>query len=328
MKVLSIVVPTYNMEMYLDRCLSSLLVGDKELDNLEILVINDGSKDKSSEIAHRYADKYPQTFIVVDKENGNYGSCVNKGIELATGKYFRILDADDWMDTPVLSQFIALLTTCDADIVATQYKTYFSETNVIVSSFDNGKEIGKQYLTTEKGLRPEKWLRMHQVTFKLQLLRDSGTRLQHGISYTDTEFCYFPSKRAKSVMFVDLCLYQYFAYREGSTISLGSRIKSLNDIEKVAVRLLEDYKESQDSENVHLLFQPVKCASEFLMQTALLDCEFSPEIKQYLNRITPYIKTDSRLKEYFMGIRYIKLWLRYRIPYRGSIMKLYHKVTK
>ena len=94
-KVLSIIIPTYNMENYLHKCLDSLLVEDKNLrDALEVLVIIDGSKDRSSEIGHEYEEKYPGVFRVIDKENGNYGSCINRGLKEATGKYVKILDAN------------------------------------------------------------------------------------------------------------------------------------------------------------------------------------------------------------------------------------------
>lgn len=88
-KLITIVIPTYNMEKYLDKCLTSLIVPDEYMELLEVLVVNDGSKDNSSAIAHRYEDKYPQTFRVIDKENGNYGSYVNRGLKEAAGKYIK-----------------------------------------------------------------------------------------------------------------------------------------------------------------------------------------------------------------------------------------------
>ena len=93
-KLLTIIVPTYNMEAYLDKCLTSLIVGEsgeEQMCMLEVLVINDGSTDDSSAIAHRYEERYPQTFKVIDKENGNYGSCINVALSVATGKYIKIL---------------------------------------------------------------------------------------------------------------------------------------------------------------------------------------------------------------------------------------------
>ena len=83
-KVISILIPTYNMEKYLGRCLDSLLI--EEIDIVEVIVINDGSKDRSSEIAHSYEERFPNSFVVIDKENGNYGSCINAGLSRASGK--------------------------------------------------------------------------------------------------------------------------------------------------------------------------------------------------------------------------------------------------
>ena len=83
-KLLTIVIPTYNMQDYLHRCLDSLVLYDGTLmEQLEVLVINDGSKDNSSAIAHEYEAKSPNTFLVIDKENGNYGSCINRGLKEA-----------------------------------------------------------------------------------------------------------------------------------------------------------------------------------------------------------------------------------------------------
>ena len=93
-KVLTIVIPAYNMEKFLPYCLDSLLIG-QGTEDVEVLVVNDGSADRTSAIAHGYEERYPEVFRVIDKENGNYGSCVNRGLKEATGKYVKILDADD-----------------------------------------------------------------------------------------------------------------------------------------------------------------------------------------------------------------------------------------
>ena len=110
-KILTLIIPTYNMELYLRYCLDSLLV-DEGMDALEVLVVNDGSRDCSLEIAREYEHKYPQTFKVIDKENGNYGSCVNRGLKEATGKYVKVLDADDSFDTEHFGRFIVRFVQC------------------------------------------------------------------------------------------------------------------------------------------------------------------------------------------------------------------------
>ena len=107
-KLLTIVIPSYNMEKYLSRCCQSLIVAPEFMEKLEVLVINDGSKDKTSEIGHSFESKYPETFRCIDKENGNYGSCVNRGLKEAKGTYIKILDADDTFETENFAKFSVL----------------------------------------------------------------------------------------------------------------------------------------------------------------------------------------------------------------------------
>ena len=114
-KVLSLIIPTYNMEKYLKKCLDSLIV--ENMDLLEVLVVNDGSKDNSSKIAHEYEEKYPNTFRVIDKENGNYGSCINRGLAEAKGKYVKVLDADDCFDVNNFNKYLSFLQENDVDLV-------------------------------------------------------------------------------------------------------------------------------------------------------------------------------------------------------------------
>ena len=119
-KILTIVIPTYNMEKYLDKCLSSLIM-PRNMDDLEVLIVNDGSKDSSLQIARRYEALYPQTFIVIDKDNGNYGSCINCGLKNASGKYFKVLDADDSYNTENLCNYLDFLRYLDIDLIMSDF---------------------------------------------------------------------------------------------------------------------------------------------------------------------------------------------------------------
>ena len=130
-KILTIVIPTYNMERYLEKCLTSLIIDDQDLMNqVEVLIVNDGSKDRSSEIAHSYQDKYSNTFRVIDKENGNYGSCVNRGLSEATGKYIKILDADDSFFKDGYVAYINKLLTIDF-VKGSCFNSFFTFSNII-----------------------------------------------------------------------------------------------------------------------------------------------------------------------------------------------------
>ena len=106
-KVLSIVIPVYKVEKFIRQCLDSVIVSPEEMEQIEVIVVNDGTPDNSSVIAHEYAEKYPNSIKVIDKENGGHGSAWNVGLKLATGKYLRFLDSDDWLSN--LSEFISIL---------------------------------------------------------------------------------------------------------------------------------------------------------------------------------------------------------------------------
>lgn len=124
-KILTIIIPTYNMSEYLDTCLKSLIINSNLL---EVLVINDGSKDNSLDIAKKYEKEYPHIFRTIDKQNGNYGSCVNRGLKEATGKYIKVLDADDKFNTKSLMNLVEIASKTDVDAFITD----FSKSHIMV----------------------------------------------------------------------------------------------------------------------------------------------------------------------------------------------------
>ncbi len=242
-KILSIIIPTYNMQDYLCRCLDSLLIQNATLfEFLEILVINDGSKDESLRIAKEYENKYPEVIRVIDKKNGNYGSCVNRGLKEATGKYFRLLDADDWFDTTALEQFLNILFKVEAEVLCTSYALRYNNGKCVViknHSVDLNKVFSIDQLSMKK--EDEGVLCMHSLTFKLDLLKRVGLQHQEGISYTDIEYCFFPLLKAHSIQFLNICLYQYFIGRVGQTVSRISYINSRKHLYLVSKRIIAEY---------------------------------------------------------------------------------------
>ena len=119
-KILSVTIPTYNVEKYLKQCLDSFIIPEI-IDDMEILIVNDGSTDSSPIIAKEYTEKYPDTFKLINKENGGHGSTINTGIANATGKYFKVVDSDDWVDTKSMINLMATLKKDDCDLVYSNY---------------------------------------------------------------------------------------------------------------------------------------------------------------------------------------------------------------
>ena len=219
MKILTTVVPTYNMEKYLSRCLDSMLEDNMRKEKLEILVVNDGSKDSSLAIAKQYEKKYEGIVKAIDKENGNYGSCVNRGLKEATGQYFRILDADDTFQAGALEKMLDTLASSTEDMIVTQYTYLYDLSGKKERISPNGAIYDKTYKDFDfSNDGNDVVLSMHSVTYKTAVLREIGLKLDEGVSYTDLEYVYFPLKAIKSLRFLDIDLYEYHIGREGQTV--------------------------------------------------------------------------------------------------------------
>jgi glycosyltransferase involved in cell wall biosynthesis len=224
-KLLSIIIPTYNMENYLEACLDSLLTDNMSL--FEVLVINDGSQDSSYDIAKKYGNKYPETFIVIDKGNGNYGSCVNVGLRRATGKYIKVLDADDCFNTRVYEAYLNAIKECDTDMVISDYVKVYPELETIVScDIPENKIVDFRELCKDNNI----WnLWMHNVAYKRELLLGIDYKQTEGISYTDQEWIFSPFTAVKTAIYFKLPLYRYTLGREGQTMSSAFSDKHFRD---------------------------------------------------------------------------------------------------
>lgn len=216
-KVITVIVPTYNMEAYLRRCLDSLLIPDKEC--VEVLVVNDGSKDDSSAIAHGYGERYPRTFRVIDKENGNYGSCVNRALSEAKGKYIKLLDADDWFTGDAFQYVVDRLRDVDVDMVLTDHAGIGKRGEVTHRtrlSLPKERELPFADLLPLNRRTP---LQMHWIIYKREILNRIAYSQTEGVSYTDTEWVLYPSVGVERWMYLDVCLYNYVEEREGQTMA-------------------------------------------------------------------------------------------------------------
>ena len=249
-KILTIIIPTYNMEKYLRRCLDSLIIDEEGMKQLEVLVINDGSKDSSSQIAHEYKDKYPYTFRVIDKENGNYGSCINRGLKEATGKYVKVLDADDWFDTKNFSKYLKLLTSIDVDLILTDFNNVNDE-GIIKSTYsyeEKNVKLGIGSINELMRIRPVFYGQMHGFTYRTKLLIDMHYIQTEGISYTDQEWVSIPMTKVKSYHYCPLNVYQYLIGREGQTMDNVVFCRSIDNLMIVVLNIIEYYENNEISQ--------------------------------------------------------------------------------
>lgn len=221
--ILTIGVPLYNMEKLLGSCLDSLLPKGiaSEPGWIQVVVVNDGSTDGSLELARSYERRFPGIVEVVDKENGGHGSCINAAVSRARGKYFKLVDSDDWLDPTELLRHLRRLESCDADLVVCDYRQVYEDGRRNVVSW-NGR--------LSPGTRPAgevlealcrrhdhlAYLHMHALTWKTERLRD--VRITERSFYVDQEYISFPMRRCRSIEYQPLCLYQYRLGRPGQSV--------------------------------------------------------------------------------------------------------------
>lgn len=233
------------MEKYLHKCLNTLIVTDEKMARLEVLVINDGSKDSSSQIAHEYEAKYPQTFRVIDKENGNYGSCINRGLKMASGKYIKVLDADDCFVNVAFSQFLDYLCLIDDDLVINDFSTV-DENDTILETYSFDLPTNKSFTLKDIPSPMVEWLWHQSITYKTDVLHSINYRQTEGISYTDDEWVFKPMIAVHSVAYFPHIMYHYLLGREGQTFDPKVIVSSFDKRIVVGKSMVDFYSDMYD----------------------------------------------------------------------------------
>ena len=239
--LLSVVVPSYNVEQYLDKGLTSYS-DDRFNGRLEIIVVNDGSKDRTQEIAEGYAARWPNIIKVINKENGGHGSAVNAGIDNATGKYFRIIDGDDWVNTENMVKLLQYMEQSDADIVIDNKR----EVNMVTGDTEyfappSKVEFGKNYAFEDVCLDDEITpnIMIHTMSIKTEILQKNKIHLLEGIFYVDIEFILKSTVLAKTIEFTDLEIYQYLVGNVNQSVNYKNYVKRFDHHKKVTRELIE-----------------------------------------------------------------------------------------
>lgn len=274
-KLLTVMIPTYNMEELLPQCLNSLCTDSPAL---EVIIVNDGSKDGSLGIAKAFVSTYPELFRLVDKPNGNYGSTINAALPLASGRWVKILDADDCFSPIGLQQTLsALQAFADSpsipDLVLTHYSVISAKGKTELAKYNlYGKEpyrYGTVY-PLDKVLKDGfiRFFTMHGIMWRTDLLRENGYRQTEGISYTDLEWAFKPVLWAQSIAFINADLYQYNTAREGQTMDPRVLLKSKGQIESVTRGLVDFVKSSRD-----LSAEKKAWAGQYLLNRLRLICK-------------------------------------------------------
>lgn len=249
MKLLSIAIPSYNSEAYMRKCIDSLLVGGEDV---EILIVNDGSKDKTAEIANEYQAKYPSIVKAIHKENGGHGSAVNTGLEHATGLYFKVVDSDDWVKESAYMEILKTLreivggdTTLDMLISNFVYEKEGEKKNKVMR-YKHALPKDRIFTWDEvKHFHKGQYILMHSVMFRTKLLKECGLKLPEHTFYVDNLFVFEPLPYVKTMYYLDVNFYRYYIGREGQSVNeqvMISRIDQQIKVNKIMLDYIVDKK--------------------------------------------------------------------------------------
>jgi hypothetical protein len=240
-KILTIAVPAYQVEPYLRQCLDSFLDVDVH-GLLEVIVIDDGSSDGTAEIASEYAKQWPGVFRLVTQENKGHGGAVNAGIDHATGKYFKVVDGDDWVEPSGLIRLLDALSETDVDVVSTDYYLCNHATRLktpAVGEPFQGVRYGDTYGFEDVARRT--FIKMHAITYRTALLKEHGMRLTEHCFYVDMEYTTYPMPRVKTVMFLKDTVYCYRLGLPSQSVSLERMQRQSDQHLRVIQNLLAFY---------------------------------------------------------------------------------------
>lgn len=292
-KILTVVIPAYNVEKYLSDTLTSFL-DDSVLEDIEVLVVDDGSKDSTPQIAAEYVNRYPQTFRLVPKENGGHGSTINTGISEATGKFFKVVDGDDWVNTEGFAELVRALKSCNSDYVFTNFYEYYEDTKetkpIVYSDIQANTELDFSAVAKKTQLP------MHALVIKTAILKENKIRMDEKCFYVDVEYILFPVPYVSTITYFDCFVYMYRLAQSTQSVSVSGYQKHIEDHLRVCYHVLEfaaNYQKQNDADPTSVAYINFRAAQLICSQSTIYS-SFPWNDKK---RIAEFKAFDAKVRE-------------------------------
>ena len=301
-KLLTVAVPCYNSQAYMARAVESLLKGGERL---ELLIVDDGSTDETLHIAEEYAACYPGLVRVIHRENGGHGPAVMSGLHEAQGLFFKVVDSDDWVEEEALKKLLDALEemkrsgSC-ADLVITNY---------LYDHGENGKRKLIAYRSTVPAGRiitwdevgrfhPGSYFLMHAITYRTELVKNSGLTLPEHTFYVDNIYAYVPMAQVKTLYYLDVDLYHYCIGRPDQSVNeavMLSRLDQQLRINRIMLSSVDPDRIENPRHREYILFYLEVITSAtyaFLLQTGKKEDE--RQVMDFLSEIREKYPTAYR----------------------------------
>lgn len=328
MKLLTISIAAYNVENFLEKTLKTLC-DDRYIADLEILIIDDGSKDGTHIIGKKFQNNYPTSVRYIPKENGGHGSTINKGIELASGKYFRVIDGDDYVDSNEFSEYIELLRVQDNDLFITNYWKVDIEGNRYSNEDDVFDKIKEGVTYNFDTIIDTHFFGLDTITIKTHLLKEAGVHITEHCYYVDVEFIAWCLFVANNFIYYNNKNYMYLSVNTSqNSINKKNMLKNVHMQRLVDIQLCELYEQfiNDDSFNSikqNILIDRIALSVGATYRTYLLynTTKMSKECIQSLDKDI-YLKSKDIYKKIARDkfIRYIRKFNYFGV---GLIRKIY-----
>ncbi|RGH37053.1 glycosyltransferase family 2 protein [Firmicutes bacterium OM07-11] len=246
MKYISFAIPCYNSEAYMAQAIESILPGGEDV---EILIVNDGSKDRTAEIGKEYEEKYPGIVKLINKENGGHGDAVNAGLAHASGKYFKVVDSDDWVDRISLMKILNVLKNFEeeeqeVDMLIANYvyeKVGMEHKKVI--RYDNVLPENQILKWDEIGqFHIGQYILMHSVIYRTDMLKLCQLTLPKHTFYVDNIYVYYPLPHVRTLYYMNVDFYRYFIGREDQSVNEKVMISRIDQQIFVTKTMIDMYE--------------------------------------------------------------------------------------
>lgn len=334
-KLITFAIPCYNSEKCMENCIKSLL---GERNRSEIIIIDDGSSDRTGEIADSYAEMYPDCVVAYHQENGGHGAGVNRGISLAAGRYYKVVDSDDMLEPAALKRVLDALERSDANGDGVDMFV----ANYVYVRTDTGERRPMKYT----GILPQgrtfswdetrrfglsRYLMMHSVIYRTELLRKHSIELPKHTFYVDNLYMYAPFPYVEKMYYADEDLYLYFVGSDEQSVSEKNLLKRI-DQQILVCRLMID---SHD-------LQKIKAQNKKLYRYMLHELSVILSICDVFLCITDTEESFGKIKELwkhlkekdakaYKKLRFCSLASLTRLPTRAGrhlTVKIYRAVNK
>ena len=332
MKYISFAIPCFNSQNYMSRAIDSLLTGK---DEVEILIVNDGSRDQTSEIAHEYMENYPDIVRVIDKENGGHGDAVNAGLGAAQGKYFKVVDSDDWVDEEALKRILTLIRNLEED---------GEQIDMLVSNFvyEKAGASHKKCVHYRNALpqdeifrwddighfRLDQYILMHSVIYRTDLLKLIQMKLPKHTFYVDNIYVYYPLPHVRKIYYLDIDFYRYFIGRDDQSVNEKNMIARADQQIYVTKTMIDMYEMGEISNRKLRLYMINYLAIMMTVSSIILIRSKTEENIEKKRELWRYLK--KRDFKMYLKIRYGILGQTMNIPGKSGrkISSLVYSVAR